>query len=94
MSLEPALVLSVLTGIFHAALSVFIRGTAGGRLPLLVPAAILGAWAGDALMGRLGLEIVTIGDFHLVGASLMAWVAIAIVSVVAVLGPTSLRRLT
>ena len=94
MSLEPALVLSVLVGIFHAALSVFIRGTAGGRLPALVAAAILGAWAGDALMGRVGLEIVAIGDFHLVGASLMAWVGIAIVSVVAVLGPASPRSAT
>ena len=43
MSLEPSLVLSVLVGIFHAALSVVIRGSAGGRLPLLVAAAILGA---------------------------------------------------
>ena len=91
MSIEPALVLSVLVGIFHAALAVLLRGTAGGRLPLLVIAAILGAWAGDALMGRLGLELLTLGDYHLLGASIMAWVGIVIVSVVAVLGPVSPR---
>ncbi|MDF2735177.1 MAG: hypothetical protein K0S97_1800, partial [Chloroflexota bacterium] len=51
MSLEPSLVLSVLVGIFHTALSVAIRGTRGGRLPLLLAAAILGAWAGDAIFG-------------------------------------------
>lgn len=91
MSLEPSLVLSVLVGIFHAALSVVIRGSAGGRLPVIVAAAILGAWAGDALMDRLGIDILTIGDYHLIGASVLAWVGIAIVSVVAVLGPAADR---
>lgn len=93
MSLEPSLVLSVLVGIFHAALSVVIRGSAGGRLPVIVAAAILGAWAGDALMDRLGIVLLTIGDYHLIGASVLAWVGIAIVSAVAVLGPASERRL-
>ena len=87
MTLEPALILSVLVGVFHASLSVLFRGSAGGRLPLLVLAAILGAWAGDAITGRLGLDILTIGDYHLLGASIFAWVGIALVSVVAVLGP-------
>ena len=44
-----------------------IRGTAGGRLPIIVVAAILGAWAGDALADRLGFDVLTIGDFHLLG---------------------------
>ncbi len=91
MSLEPSLVLSVLVGAFHAAVSVLIRGSAGGRLPLILAAAILGAWAGDAVMGRLGIDLLTIGDFHLLGASILAWVGIAIVSVMAVLGPTADR---
>ena len=91
MSIEPSVVLSLLVGTFHAALSVLIRGSAGGRLPLLVGAAILGAWAGDAIADRLGLGILTIGDYHLLGASIVAWVGIAIVSVVAVLGPTPER---
>ncbi|HUP55705.1 MAG TPA: hypothetical protein VM408_09385 [Methylomirabilota bacterium] len=91
MSVEPSLVLSVLIGIFHAALSVAIRGSAGGRLPLLIAAAILGAWAGDAIFGRLGIEAFTMGDYHLLGASIAAWVGIGLVSVVAVLGPTAER---
>ncbi len=88
MSLEPALILSVLVGTFHASLSVLLRGSAGGRLPAVVIAAILGAWAGDALMGRLGLEVLTIGDYHLIGASILAWVGIGLVSVVSILGPS------
>ena len=86
------MVLSVLVGIFHAALSVLIRGSAGGRLPLLVAAAILGAWAGDALFGRLGISIATIGDYNLIGASILAWLGIAIVSIVATLGPSPERQ--
>jgi len=81
-------VLSVLVGVFHAALSVLIRGSAGGRLPLLVAAAILGAWAGDALFGRLGIGIATLGDYSLIGASIVAWFGIGIVSVIATLGPS------
>jgi uncharacterized membrane protein YeaQ/YmgE (transglycosylase-associated protein family) len=88
VTIEPSLILSVLVGIFHSALSVVVRGSAGGRLPAIVAAAILGAWAGDAIMDRLGIAILTIGDYHLVGASIAAWIGIAVVSVVAVLGPT------
>jgi hypothetical protein len=91
VSLEPSLVLSVLAGLFHAAVSVAIRGSAGGRLPALVAAAVLGAWAGDAIFGRLGIGLLTLGDYHLVGASIVAWLGIAIVSVIAVLGPNAQR---
>lgn len=84
----PAPVLALLVGVFHAALFVLIRGSAGGQLPLLVLAAFLGAWAGDALGDRLGLDILRIGDFRLLAASLVAWVGIGMVSLVAILGPT------
>ena len=80
--------LALLVGVFHTALYVLIRGTAGGQLPLLVLAAFLGAWAGDEVGARLGLDLLRIGDFRLVAASLMAWVGIGVVAVVAVLGPT------
>ena len=86
MSLDPALILAVLVGIFHASLYVLIRGSAGGRLPILVVAAILGAWAGDALGDRLGIDLLSIGDFRLLAASVVAWVGIGISSAVAILG--------
>lgn len=88
MSVEPALILAILVGIFHASLYVLIRGSAGGRLPIIVIAAILGAWAGDALGDRLGVNIVSIGDFRLLAASILAWVGIGISSAVAALGPS------
>lgn len=92
MSVDPSLILSVLVGTFHASLSVLVRGSAGGRLPAVVIAAILGAWAGDALLDRLGIDILVIGDYHLVGASVLAWLGIALVSIVSILGPTRVTR--
>ena len=83
----PGPILAILVGMFHTALYVAIRGDAGGRLPLTLLAAILGAWAGDAIGGRLGISFLTIGDFQLLTASLLSWVGIAFVAVVATLGP-------
>lgn len=88
MSVEPALILAILVGVFHASLYVLIRGSAGGRLPIIVGAAILGAWAGDALGDRLGIHLLSIGDFRLLAASVLAWIGIGISSAVAILGPS------
>ena len=84
----PAPVLALLVGIFHAALYVFLRGSAGPQLPVLLVAAALGAWAGDALGGRLGIDILRVGDFRILAASIMAWAGIGFILAVAMLGPT------
>ena len=91
MNLDPAIILSALVGIFHASLYVLIRGNAGGRLPFIVVAAILGAWAGDALADRLGFDVLMLGDFHLLGASVVAWIGIGVATAVAIMGPTEKR---
>jgi hypothetical membrane protein len=91
VSLDPALIFAILVGIFHASLYVLIRGSAVGRLPIILVAAILGAWAGDALADRLGFDLLTIGDFHLLAASIVAWIGIGISSAIAILGPTERR---
>ncbi len=87
----PAFVLAVLCGIFTTALYALIRGSIGGRLPLVVLAAILGAWAGDSLGERLGIDLVRLGDFRVLAAFIGAWLGIGIVSVVAALGPQRRR---
>lgn len=75
----------MILGVFHVALYVLIRGGARGQLLLLLPAAILGAYAGQALGERLG-DPLRIGDFGLISASVMAWVGIVIVVVIGTLG--------
>jgi hypothetical protein len=91
VTISPAIVLAVLVGIFHTALYLLIRGTGGGHVPLIALAAVLGAWAGDAIGGRLGLDPVRIGDFHLISASVVAWIGIGLVALAATIGPARRR---
>jgi hypothetical protein len=86
----PAPVLALIVGFFHTCLYVLIRGSAGGRLVPLLIAATLGAYAGQALGGILG-DPVRLGDFGLVYSSLVAWLGLAVVTVVSILGPARER---
>jgi hypothetical protein len=83
----PAPVLAVIVGRFHVSAYVFVRGRAGARLPLLIVAAILGAWAGDTLGSRLAIDPLRVGDFNLLFASFVAWLGIGLVAILAVLVP-------
>lgn len=91
MTIGPALPLALLVGLVHTALYVLLRGGAGGRLPLTYLAAALGAWAGAAIGNRLGIDVLTIGDFAVIPASIVAWLGIGIVAILATLGPQSAR---
>jgi hypothetical protein len=86
--IAPSLVLALLIGIFWTAFAVLVTGVAGARLPFVLVMATLGAWAGDALGGRLGLDFLRIGDFRLVAASVGAWAGIGVVVLLSILGPT------
>jgi hypothetical protein len=91
MSIPPAIVLAGLVGLFHTALFVLIRGNGGARIPLLLLAAVLGAWAGDAIGARLGIDLFRIGDFRLLSASVVAWFGIGVTAIAAILGPARNR---
>ncbi|MBA3308218.1 MAG: hypothetical protein H0T04_05990 [Chloroflexi bacterium] len=79
-------VLSVVVGVFHTALYVLVRGRIGARLPLTLLAAVLGAFAGQALGARLG-DPLRLGDYSLVWASIVAWAGILVIAVASTLGP-------
>lgn len=81
------MVLSVLVGVFNVALFVMLGGEARGRLPFLALAAILGAYAGQAIGAHLG-DPVRIGDFGLLSSSAVAWAGMIVVTIVSTLGPT------
>ena len=91
MSIGPAIPLALLVGLVNTAIYVLVRGNAGGRLPLTYAAATLGALAGAGIGSRLGIDILRIGDFGLIPASLIAWLGIGIVAVLATLGPQSTK---
>jgi len=86
--LVPSLVLALLVGVFWTAFAVLVTGVAGARLPFVLVLAVLGAWAGDAMGSRLGLDLLRIGDFRLLAASLGSWAGIGLVVLVSVLGPS------
>ena len=92
MTIGPAPVLAVLLGLFHTSLYVLVRGSADGRLPLLLAAACLGAWAGDALGARLGWDLLRIGDFRTLPASLLAWLGLGSVTILSILGPSRIKE--
>jgi hypothetical protein len=85
----PAVPLALLVGLVSTGLYVLVRGHAGGHLPLTFLAAVLGAWAGAAVGSRLGITWLAIGDFPLVPAAIVAWLAIGIVAILTTLGPQS-----
>ena len=87
----PAPILAAIVGLFHVSAYVFIRGRAGARLPLLLIAAWLGAWAGDTVGSRFAVDPVRIGEFNVLFASLVAWLAIGLVAILAVLVPDRSR---
>jgi hypothetical protein len=89
VAIGPAPILALLIGGFHTALFLFLSGRGGLQLLIVFIAAVLGAWAGDALGGRLGIDPIRIGDFHVLVASGMAWVGISFVQVLLILGPSN-----
>ena len=90
LEIGTAPVLALVVGLFHTALYVMVRGSVGARLPFLATAAVLGAFAGQALGLRLG-DPVRVGDFGLISSSVVAWVGIFVVAAAGVLGPSGRR---
>lgn len=87
MSIAPAFPLALLLGLVHTGIYVLIRGETGGRLPWTYVAAALGSWAGAAVGAQVGMTFLAIGDFALIPATIVAWLGIGFVAIVATLGP-------
>ena len=87
----PAPVLAVLVGLFHTGVYLLLRGSAGLRLAFVGLAAILGAYAGQAIGARLG-DPLLIGDFGLLWASLIAWLGIVVIAAASLVSSSPSRR--
>jgi hypothetical protein len=88
-AIAPSLVLAILLGIFWSAAAVVVGVTGAARLPFVMLAAVTGAWAGDAIGQRVGglFDVLRIGDFRVVPASVGAIGGIMLVVVLSVLAP-------
>ncbi|MGZ6213562.1 MAG: hypothetical protein ACXWMG_01260 [Candidatus Limnocylindria bacterium] len=86
--MTPWMVLTALVAAINLTVFIALRGRWDRRLPLLLLASLLGTATGNAIGARTGLELVRIGDFHLLAASLGAQVAMLATDLLAQLGPT------
>jgi hypothetical protein len=68
-------------------LFVAIRGAWGRLVPILALVSLVGVVVGDAIGGRTGLELLRVGDFHPVTASIVSQLAMAATVLLGALAP-------
>jgi hypothetical protein len=87
MTLGPWLVWIPLLALANLMLFIAVRGRWGRIVYALGLAALVGVAIGDRLAEATGLELVRIGDMHVVGASVMAQLLMLVVTLLSALGP-------
>ena len=70
--MTPWLLITVLLAVLNLAGFLVLRGRWGRMVLVLAVAALLGTAAGDAVGRATGLEILQLGDYHVVAASVGA----------------------
>lgn len=85
--MTPWMVLTVLLAAINLTAFTALRGRWDRRLVVLGLASLLGTAAGNAIGARTSLELVRIGDFHVVAACVAAQLAMLITDLLAHLGP-------
>ena len=87
MTLGPWLIWVPLLALFNLLVFLTIRGRWGRSVVPLAIAAVAGVVLGDQVAARTGLEVLRIGDMHVVAASVMAQVLMLAVALLGALGP-------
>ena len=85
--LGPWLIWVPLLALINLLVFIAIRGRWGRIVLVLAAAAVAGVVIGDALGEALGLELLRIGDMHVLAASIVAQVFMVAVTLLAALGP-------
>lgn len=86
--MTPWMVLTAFVAAINLTAFVALRGRWDRRVLILLVASLLGTATGNAIGARTGLELVRIGDFHLLAASLGAQLAMLATDLLAQLGPS------
>ena len=68
-------------------LFITFRGRWGRSVLALAAAAVAGVVIGDQVAARTGLEVLRIGDMHVIAASVTAQLLMLVVSLLGALGP-------
>jgi hypothetical protein len=85
--MSPWPLLLLLTAVLNLALFVMVRGRWDRLVPLLALAAVAGAATGTAVGGRVGIDVLRIGDFSFLAASVTAQLAMIAAVLLTTLGP-------
>lgn len=92
MTLGPWLVWVPLLAFINLFVFVAIRGRWGRIVFVLFVAAVVGVIVGDQIGARTGLELVRVGDMHVLAASVSAQLLMLAVTLLAALGPVEVRE--
>ena len=87
MTLGPWLVWVPLLALVNLFAFIAVRGRWGRSVPVLFVAAAAGIVVGNEVGRLTGLELLRIGDMHLVAASVAAQLLMVAVTLLAALGP-------
>ena len=92
MTLGPWLIWIPLLAFVNLMLFVAVRGRWGRIVYALGAAALAGVAIGDRVAEATGLELVRIGDMHVIGASVMAQLLMLAVTLLSALGPIEVKE--
>jgi hypothetical protein len=87
MTLGPWLVWVPLLALINLLVFLTIRGRFGRIVWVLALAAVIGVIIGDLVGERIGLDLLRIGEMHVVAASIAAQLLMLVVTLLAALGP-------
>lgn len=85
--MPPWLIWVPMLALINLLVFIAIRGRWGRSVMLLAVVAVIGVVIGDQVGERTGLELLRIGDMHIVAASVAAQVLMVAVSLLSALGP-------
>ena len=85
--MPPWLIWVPLLALINLLVFVTIRGRWGRSFWLLAAAAVIGVVIGDQVAGRIGLDLIRIGEMHVLGASIAAQLFMLAVVLLGALGP-------
>jgi hypothetical protein len=81
----PWAIWTLLIGLISLTLYVAIRGRWGREAPALLVAAVLGAAAGNFIAALLGIDLLVLGEYHVIGAAIGALLALTTTGAIATL---------
>jgi uncharacterized membrane protein YfcA len=85
--MTPWLLLTAFTAALNLLAFIWVRGHWGRIVPILALASVLGAMLGNAIGERIGFDLLRIGDFRLLAASIVAQLAMLAVVLFGTMAP-------